>query len=131
MKPVDVESLPVKCGEYRAERAKNWPTARRVAASEEDDADAEARRAERHERLREILARQRELGHFDASEKSETWRTPEGNPERGKRAPRGKTAKGKNATAEEKVTEEKVTARTADDVVRGVVVKRRQTTFAV
>ena len=68
VKPVDVASLPEDVRRYRAERAKNWPTARRVAAAEEDDADAEARRAERRERLREILAKQRELGHFDASE---------------------------------------------------------------
>ena len=94
VKPVDVESLPEDVRRYRAERAKNWPTARRVAASEEDDADAEARRAERHERLREILARQRELGHFDASEEIGDVEDAGGKPGKGKTRAKGKNGQG-------------------------------------
>ena len=110
VKTVDVESLPEDVRRYRAERAKNWPTARRVAASEEDDADAEARRAERRERLREILARQRELGHFDASEEIGDVEDAGGKPGKGKTR-----AKGKNGQGEKRDSRGKAAAAAAGD----------------
>ena len=80
VKQVDVASLPEDVRRYREERAKNWPSRavveRRQREAEEraargqlsssttDAAAAAARRAA----LREILAKQRELGHFEASE---------------------------------------------------------------
>ena len=78
--PVDVESLPEDVRLYRQERAKNWPGRAREEARNEkaregsatDAAAAEAeeaeRRAARRARLAEVLAEQRRLGHFEASE---------------------------------------------------------------
>ena len=78
VRPVDVASLPADVRAYRSERAKNWPTAANAARRLEADAlTAEAKaaedasRAERRARLAEILARQRALGHFEASEEIE------------------------------------------------------------
>ena len=73
--PVDVASLPDDVRAYREERAKNWPgRAREEArgASEKNAAAGEAeeaeRRARRRAQLAEVLAEQRRLGHFEASE---------------------------------------------------------------
>ena len=81
LKPVDVSALPEDVRRYREERAKNWPsskvtTQKRVAESERAargelggiDTSAAARAEARRAALREILAKQRELGHFEASE---------------------------------------------------------------
>ena len=77
--PVDVDSLPLEMKQYRAERAKHWPSrkadeARLNAHTAGADADAAlfAEQAlvkeKRIARLAEVLAQQRALGHFDASE---------------------------------------------------------------
>jgi len=77
--PVDVDSLPLEMKQYRAERAKHWPSrkadeARLNAHTAGADADAAlfAEQAlvkeKRKARLAEVLAQQRALGHFDASE---------------------------------------------------------------
>ena len=74
--PVDVASLPEDVRAYRQERAKNWPGRAREEARDEKDAEtvaaAEAeeaeRKARRRARLAEVLAEQRRLGHFEASE---------------------------------------------------------------
>ena len=81
VKQVDVASLPEDVRRYREERAKNWPSRavveRRQKEAEERAArgqlsssttDAAAAAAARRAALREILAKQRELGHFEASE---------------------------------------------------------------
>ena len=83
VKQVDVASLPEDVRRYREERAKNWPSnavvERRRAEAEEraargqlsrddDESSSSAAAAARRAALREILARQRELGHFEASE---------------------------------------------------------------
>ena len=82
VKPVDVASLPEDVRRYREERAKNWPSrttverrrreaeerCERGELSEKHTADDDAAKTARRAALREILARQRELGHFEASE---------------------------------------------------------------
>ena len=68
--PVDVSSLPEDVRRYREERAKHWPSDENVKAKREAESTEEARRAKemRRERLKEILAKQREMGHFEASQ---------------------------------------------------------------
>ena len=74
--PVDVASLPEDVRAYRQERAKNWPGRAREEARDENDAETAAaaeaeaaeRKARRRARLAEVLAEQRRLGHFEASE---------------------------------------------------------------
>ena len=68
VKPVDVASLPEDVRRYREERAKHWPSDSHVQAKLEAGEDEERARALRKERLREILAKQREMGHFEASQ---------------------------------------------------------------
>ena len=70
LKPVDVSSLPEDVRKYREERAKHWPSDKNVKAKREAESTEEARRAKemRRERLKEILAKQREMGHFEASQ---------------------------------------------------------------
>jgi len=52
---------------YREERARNWPSERNVKAKA-IAGDAEKAKERRRELLRDILAKQRELGHFEASQ---------------------------------------------------------------
>ena len=73
--PVDVASLPEDVRAYREERAKNWPGRAREEARDESgknaaaaEAEAAERAARRRARLAEVLAEQRRLGHFEASE---------------------------------------------------------------
>jgi len=68
--PVDVSSLPEDVRRYREERAKHWPSDKNVKAKREAESTEEAQRAKeiRRERLKEILAKQREMGHFEASQ---------------------------------------------------------------
>ena len=74
---MDVASLPEDVRAYRQERAKNWPGRAREEARDEKDAEtvaaAEAggggaESASPRARLAEVLAEQRRLGHFEASE---------------------------------------------------------------
>lgn len=67
-KPVDPASLPEDVRRYREERAKHWPSDRNVKAKLEAGEEEERARALRRERLEQILAKQRELGHFEASQ---------------------------------------------------------------
>jgi|TARA_B110000003_G_scaffold237501_1_gene242645 cleavage and polyadenylation specificity factor subunit 4 len=68
VKVVDPSSLPEDVRRYREERAKYWPSDRNVRAKTEAGEEEERARAARRERLREILAKQREMGHFEASQ---------------------------------------------------------------
>ena len=68
VKPVDVSTLPEDVRKYREERAKHWPSDRNVQAKENAGEDLVREKELRRERLREILAQQRELGHFEASQ---------------------------------------------------------------
>lgn len=67
-KPVDPASLPEDVRRYREERAKHWPSDRNVKAKLEAGEEEERARALRRERLEQILAKQREMGHFEASQ---------------------------------------------------------------
>jgi cleavage and polyadenylation specificity factor subunit 4 len=68
VKPVDVSTLPEDVRKYREERAKHWPSDRNVQAKDEAGEDLAREKELRRARLREILAKQRELGHFEASQ---------------------------------------------------------------
>ena len=79
VKPVDFDSLPLDVQQYRLERAKNWPSRKAEEARlNAHGADAEKAvqlaleeklaRDKRKARLAEVLAEQRKLGHFEASE---------------------------------------------------------------
>ena len=70
LRPVDPMRLPEDVRKYREERAKHWPSDRNVRAKLEAGEEERAREARRR-RLREILAKQREMGHFEASQEIE------------------------------------------------------------
>lgn len=67
LRPADPTRLSEDVRKYREERAKHWPSDRNVRAKLEAGEEERAREARRR-RLREILAKQREMGHFEASQ---------------------------------------------------------------
>jgi len=67
LRPADPTRLSEDVRKYREERAKHWPSDRNVRAKLEAGEEERASEARRR-RLREILAKQREMGHFEASQ---------------------------------------------------------------
>lgn len=81
MPHVDEQSLPQEEREFRSERRNHWPTRSNVERKKREEAERKQRgelpsESVQKRRLREVLAKQRKLGHHEASQECKAVLVP-------------------------------------------------------